>query len=96
MKLPYSLLGVAVLVLLLVKGVNQLLLGMDSKDGILIPNKEAVRNHDARLASFLLQAQQLAEPAKRRVVQEKQARELKRAEDEDGDGPPPEPDHPHH
>ncbi len=94
MELPYAMLGMAVLVLLLLKGVNQLLLWMDAKDWILIPNKEAVRNYDARLANFLLQAQQLAEPAKRHVVQERQAQELKRAEDEEGAGPPPEPEGP--
>lgn len=89
MELPYTMLGIAVLVLLLLKGVNQLLLWMDAKDWILIPNKEAVRNDDARLANFLLQAQQLVEPAKRHVVKEKQAQQVKRTEDEEGDGAPP-------
>lgn len=89
MELPYTMLGIAVLVLLLLKGVNQLLLWMDAKDWILIPNKEAIRNCDARLASLLLHAQQLAEPAKRHVVEQKQEQELRRTDDEEGDGAPP-------
>ena len=88
MELAYNMLGIAVLVLLLLKGVNRLLLWMDAKDWILIPNQDAVRNFDARFAHFLVQAQQLAEPAKRHVIQEKQAQEVKRHEDEKGDGSP--------
>lgn len=87
-RLLQAAVGFLAFLLILMKGLNWLLLWMDDKDWILIPNQEAVKNADARLLNALLNVQAIAEPAKRQVLKKQDDDAVKREEDEEGGSPP--------
>ena len=73
------------------RGVNRLLVWMDEKDWILIPNREAVKHAERSLARGFLDVQAIIEPSKRHVIQQEEDEEVKEAEDGQGDGDDPGP-----
>lgn len=79
--------GLFLLILVLTKGLNRLLLWADAKDWILIPNRDAVQNAEARFLEGLMEIQALVEPAKRHVIDKKTDEVTERAEDDKGDDP---------
>lgn len=81
------------LVMVVTKGVQRLLLWMDEKDWIVIPNSEAVRNADRAQLRALLEAQAVVEPAKKHAIERKVREEDERAEDEEGEGGRTGPEH---
>ncbi|MEZ5354233.1 MAG: hypothetical protein R2762_16470 [Bryobacteraceae bacterium] len=66
---------------------------MDTRDWILIPNHDAVRNADHALLRAMLDVQAVVEPDKRNPVERRVEEAGDRAEDEEGQGggvdPPP-------
>ncbi len=82
-------LGIVVMALVLIRGFNKLLLWMDDKDWILLPNREAVQNADTRLLRAFLDAQAVVEPDKRKLVRHEAVRDELASEDDEGDGKPP-------
>ena len=69
-------------------GLNRLLVWMDQKDWILIPNREALKNADRSLLRGFLDMQAIIEPAKRHVIQQREDREVEKDQDGQGDGNP--------
>lgn len=63
--------GLAVAVVFLLWAMNRILLWMDDKDWILIPNREAIRSNQQRLLDPFLESQALVEPSKRHLIQAK-------------------------
>jgi hypothetical protein len=50
---------------------NRILLWMDDKDWILIPNRDAIRSNQQRALDPFLESQAIVEPSKRHLVKAK-------------------------
>lgn len=79
-----GLLTLVVFIRLLLWCLNNLLLWMDQKDWILIPNAEAIQAADSAIARMALEVQALYEPAKRHMIEAEVKREDKTYNDEQG------------
>ena len=80
--------AVAAVAAVALRGLNRLLVWMDQKDWILIPNREALKNADRSVLRGFLDLQAIIEPDKRHVIQQREDQEVEKAEDDQGDGNP--------
>ncbi|WP_031499920.1 hypothetical protein [Bryobacter aggregatus] len=69
-------------------GLNRMLLWMDYRDWILIPNEEATRGVDRALARMAIEVQAIYEPAKLYLLETEAARQDQTDADESGGAPP--------
>jgi len=76
----------AAILALVLRGLNRLLVWMDEKDWILIPNQEAMKNTERGVLQGFLELQAIIEPAKRHVIQQKEDEEIETEQDDQGDG----------
>lgn len=74
---------------ILVRGLNYLLIWLDRKDCILIPNQDAITNANRRFDHAIIELHTLIEPSPKHILDHAQALMVKVDEDEAGDKAPP-------